>query len=316
VLTVIGTTTFDLFLTGMDHIPAVGQDEFTTDSLAFLDDPAEPVIGGNGANSAFVAATLGTPTALCSFIGTDTMGAVVRGWLETRGVNLEGLIESDEWATACTAVAIDRTSQRLSLHHSGGSADYAPAMVPQSVLDRSSGLLFSSYHLMPQFRHAATAQILSQVRANGGVTALDFGPVIAPIATPEELGAVLPLVDFVIANEYELCSSASVAEFEEAAQAFLGAGCGAVVVKRGPSGATLVTGEGSVSVPAFAIEARGTVGAGDSFNAGFLHATLRGRSTRDALTFANAVAALVVGSDRGAMGAPSPPEVEVLLAER
>lgn len=315
-LTVIGTTTFDLFLTGMDRIPSIGQDEFTTDTLAFLEDPAEPVIGGNGANSAFVAATLGTPTTLCSFIGADTMGGVVRGWLEARGVVLDGLVESDRWATACTAIALDRESHRMSLHHSGGSDEFSPAMIPEVVLERTRGLLFSSYHLMPLFRGAAMVDVLRRVRAEGGVTALDFGPVIDPIATPDEFGELLPYVSFVLANEYELCSSAGTSDVGEAAEDFLAAGAQAVVAKRGPGGATLTTRERSLAVPALTVEAKGTVGAGDSFNAGFLHAMVQGRSPRDAVAYANAVAALVVASERGAMGAPTAAEVDAAIARR
>ena len=312
--TIIGTTTFDLFLTGMDTIPGFGVDEFTPDSFAFLDDPALPVIGGNGANSAYVLATLGTPTALCSFVGNDTMGVVIRGWLEDRGVDTAGLVVGADWATACTAIAIDRDSRRLTLHHSGGSNEFAPAMVPDAVLADTRGLLFSSYHLLPEFRRSAAVDMFRDVKRHNGVTLLDFGPVIEPIAGPDELAELLAHVDFVIANEYELCSSTSTGALDEAAAAFLSAGCGAVVAKRGPDGAAHFDRGARLDVPAFPVEAKGTVGAGDSFNAGFIHATIQGRSPAEAVAYGNAAAALVVASARGAMGAPTPAEVEALVS--
>ena len=66
----------------MARIPEVGTDEFTSDSIAFLDHPMTMVLGGNGAEGAFVLAGLGTRVALCSVIGKDLLGSVVLAWLK------------------------------------------------------------------------------------------------------------------------------------------------------------------------------------------------------------------------------------------
>ena len=64
------------------------------------------------------------------------------------------------------------------------------------------------------------------------------------------------------------------------------------------------------SYPGFEVQAIDTVGAGDSFAAAFIAGLLRGQSTADAATLANAMGALVT-TRRGA-GTRIPPREELL----
>ena len=97
----------------------------------------------------------------------------------------------------------------------------------------------------------------------------------------------------------------------------LDAGASCVVIKQGAEGASiwLAGGDTITQVPGFAVKAQFTVGAGDSFNAGFLYALQQGQDTVEAARFGNAVAALVVSAAQGALGAPSLAQVEELLAQ-
>jgi sugar/nucleoside kinase (ribokinase family) len=65
-----------------------------------------------------------------------------------------------------------------------------------------------------------------------------------------------------------------------------------IVLKRGKSGVALACSGGPCVIPAFDISVVDTVGAGDSFDAGFLCATIEGASPTDACRFASATAAL------------------------
>ena len=69
----------------------------------------------------------------------------------------------------------------------------------------------------------------------------------------------------------------------------------------------------AVDVPAFAVKANISIGAGDAFNAGFLYGVRQGWPPEQALRFGNAVAALTVASDRGVLGSPSLADVEAFL---
>jgi len=91
-----------------------------------------------------------------------------------------------------------------------------------------------------------------------------------------------------------------------------------VVVKRGEQGAAIFSSAESaqIEVPCFPVQAVGTVGAGDSFDAGFLYAYDRGSSPEESARFASAVAALVVSAPRGILDAPDADAVRAFLASR
>ena len=71
------------------------------------------------------------------------------------------------------------------------------------------------------------------------------------------------------------------------------------VVKRGQQGCTSLQGEQWLDVPAYAIDAVDTTGAGDSFDAGFLHAWLRDMPWLDCMRWGSACGSL---STRGIGG--------------
>jgi sugar/nucleoside kinase (ribokinase family) len=311
---VIGTTTVDLFLTGMERLPGAGSDEFTTENVAFLDRPPTMVLGGNAANSAYVLAGLDTPTSLCSVIGRDTLGALVLGWLKQRGVILDGVIQAETSATSSTTVAIDRSLHRLSFHHPGGSPEFSPEQVSLDLVSRTRCLLLTSYHLLAKFRREGGAELLAQGRRCGALTGLDIGPAIPPVADLGELSPLLRHVDYLLANAHEITACTGLRNLEQACSALLAAGAGTVVVKRGIEGASAFTRAGRIDASGFAVKTDFTVGAGDAFNAGFLHAVLTDGRVDRALRFANAVAALVVQAKNGVLGSPDAKEVCAFLA--
>ena len=69
-------------------------------------------------------------------------------------------------------------------------------------------------------------------------------------------------------------------------------GAEAVIAKAGADGAYFIRGDELIHAPGFRVNAVDTTAAGDSFNAGFAAGLCRGMQVREALHFANAVAAL------------------------
>lgn len=137
-----------------------------------------------------------------------------------------------------------------------------------------------------------------------------------PVATMDELRTFLPVTDYLIGNAYELRSCLDAKDVEEACELLLEAGARCVIVKEGAWGSKLFTEQERVEVPAFTVATDFTVGAGDSFNAGFLVAVEQEMEPRQALRFANAVAALVVEAKNGVLGAPTLDQVTELLRSR
>jgi sugar/nucleoside kinase (ribokinase family) len=92
---------------------------------------------------------------------------------------------------------------------------------------------------------------------------------------------------------------------EAAARSLSRDGAVLVVVKLGAEGALAVANGHVVRSPAFAVDGVDAVGAGDSFDAGFLAGHLSGRPLETALRIANACGALSMRAAGGTAAQPT-----------
>jgi sugar/nucleoside kinase (ribokinase family) len=311
---ITGTTTVDLFISGFERLPRTEGDEFTVDSLAFCREPLRPALGGNGAISAYALGRLGAPVLFNGAIGEDWLGCEVTDWLAEAGVDLSHMKRRNHAATATTVVVTDNLQNRLSFHHAGANETLAEADIPLERFNQIHTWLLTSYSLLVGLRASAVTEHLAAARRAGVITALDIGPAAGePVYLPE-IAALLGHVDYFLCNEHELAVCTGTDDLAAGMALVLAQGTGCVVIKRGSEGASVWERNASlVNVAGFPVTARSTVGAGDSFNAGFLYAIHQGKAAPEAARFANAVAALLVSAEKGALGAPSLAGVEELL---
>ncbi|MBC7813596.1 MAG: carbohydrate kinase family protein [Burkholderiales bacterium] len=310
---VVGTTTIDLFTSGMENLPRIDGDEFTSSSLAFCSRPTTLAIGGNGANSAYVFARLGVETALCSAAGVDFLGDVMAGWLSEKGVDLRGLVRVTTHGTATNSTIMDEALNRLSFYYPGALHDLTYEHFPVAMFEQAKTLLITGPALLPSFRGKGIESALKAAHEQGAVTALDIGPMIGTPVTLDEIAPLLASVDYLIANEYELTICAGDSDAENGIQHLLNAGARAVVLKRGKDGATVYHNGQRFDAPGFPVKANVTIGAGDSFNSGFLFALDRGDDLQAAATFGSATASIVVASGKSVLGSPTVEQVAALI---
>ena len=311
---VLGTTTLDLMLTGIQNPPRLGQDEFTSSNLSFLEEPLLMSLGGNGANSAFMLARLGMDTALFSARGEDPAGRLVADWLIQAGVDITGLRIHPDLSTATTSVLMDPALNRQAYYHPGALTDLSFKAFPLHLLDGAEAALISGYTLLPNMRPNGYAQLLKAARERDLRTAMDLGPAIGELPSLAELNPVMENLDLLLCNEYELQTISELQDISKALDAFFEAGAPQIVLKQGDRGASWhVSGREPVSQSAFPIESHVTIGAGDTFNSAFMLAWIEGFSKAEALQFANAAAALVVASPHGILGGPDRNQVEAFL---
>ena len=315
-LVIIGSITADVFVFSPDSHLDRGADGFRTSNLVFTERPPTFLVGGNGGNSAYVAASLGVPTSLVGAVGRDLLGRTLLDWLSSGGVAVDAVLRSETHATSSSIIVTAGPTSQVVFHHLGATGAVHPKHLPASLLRQAGVLLCSSFPLMTHLRPDGFARALETTRSAGGLTALDVGPAIGEPVTLNELAPLLPHVDYLIGNTHELVTITAEGSYAAAAERLLAAGARSVVVKRGKDGAYLACDGETIAVPAFPVDARISVGAGDAFNVGFLYAIQRGRSAREAARFGSAVAALVVSSDRGVLGVPTLEEVEAFLAQR
>ena len=100
-------------------------------------------------------------------------------------------------------------------------------------------------------------------------------------------------VDVLLPNQHEACRLSRKDDADSAA-AFLSTMVPLVIIKRGPDGAMARRGNEVFSAPGQRGEFVDAVGAGDSFDAGFIHEFIRGASIEDCLKFGNITGALSV----------------------
>jgi sugar/nucleoside kinase (ribokinase family) len=292
-LLVLGDCNPDLILTDDELVPEFGQAER-------LVEQAELTVGGSGAIMACGAALLGTSTALAAVVGEDLFGRFMRDALSERGVDTSGLIVDPALRTGLTVV-LARPDDRAILTFPGAIAELRSAIVDPELLGRSRHVHVSAFFLqralVPGLR-----ELLAAARARGATTSLD--PNWDPSGSWDGgLLELLPHIDVLLPNEAEACAIAGTPSPEEAA-ARLALDGPLVVVKMGAQGSLAVSaGEPPTRVPAFEVaDAVDAVGAGDSFDAGFLAGWLAGRGVEGALALGCACGAL---SMRGPGGTPA-----------
>jgi sugar/nucleoside kinase (ribokinase family) len=101
-------------------------------------------------------------------------------------------------------------------------------------------------------------------------------------------------------------------DVERALRKLRGLNDGLMCVTLGPRGAVGLDGDDFYHEPAFTVDAVDTTGAGDVFRGALISALLKGESSRDAMRFANAAAAISCTRLGAINGVPSYDEAAAL----
>ncbi len=281
-LLTIGLTTLDVVASPIDRLP---EGEGTTLIRGIACAPA-----GTAGGAAMVAATLGVPVMLASALGSDLTGRFVRMALDAAGVDTTLLPVLEGMPTSTTVLAVDSQGRRPNFHALGAGM---LAAVNEAVLAAARQVGFVHYAGVggPKLDGGAGADLLQAAHEAGAVVTCDL---ISPQPSAfEELGRLLPFVDYFMPSAAEALALTGSTDLDAAANAFLGMGAKACIIKNGGKGSYAVLPEGRFVLPAHVITPVDTTSCGDSYCAGFIAALSRGWAPLDACRFATATAALV-----------------------
>ena len=179
--------------------------------------------------------------------------------------------------------------------------------VDRALLRSARHLHVSSFFLLPGLG-SGLAALFTEARAAGLSTSID--PNWDPRgAWDGGLPAVLATTDVLFVNAEEARRIARLDDVDAAARSLAARGC-RVVVKCGAEGAFAVWGAEIVRAAAPPATVVDTVGAGDSFDAGFIAAVLAGRGPDDALRLAVACGSLSTRAAGGTAAQPTLAEAE------
>lgn len=267
--------------------------------------------GGKGSNQAVAAAMAGGRTHFITRLGADDFAKVARDTWARAGVHPEVKVDADSHTGAAFIFLEAATGNNAIIVASGAGGRIAPA-----DLEARADLIGGAAVFVTQLEQPipAARRGLEIARAAGATTILNP----APAAALDD--ALLALCDYITPNETEAetltgLPVTNLAEAEQAADALMARGVGAVIVTLGANGALYRDRTRSVHVPVISagpvVE---TTGAGDAFNGGFAVALSEGRDVIDAVRFGCATAGISVTRAGAAPSMPARAEIDALLA--
>lgn len=302
-LLVIGDLNPDLVLTDPDVVPEFGQKEKLVADAALE-------MGGSSAILAVQSAKLGLRTGFVGKVGDDGFGHLMREELAKNGVDTSLMIVDPTLKTGLT-VNLNTGDDRAMLTYLGSIDALRPEDLPAQHLGRTRHVHVGSYFLQKSLR-PGLAPFFQQARACGVTTSLDPG------WDSEEqwngpLAAALACLDVFLPNENELCAIAHLAD-PSAALEGLATQIPLIAMKQGPAGATARRGTEVAHCPPPPVEVVDAIGAGDSFDAGFLYGFLHGWSLAECLRLGCYCGAWSTRRSGGIAGQPTRAELAGLFA--
>ncbi|MEG1622387.1 MAG: carbohydrate kinase family protein [Alistipes sp.] len=279
----IGELNVDLILNRIDGQPEIGKEKFAKDMLLTL--------GSSTAIFAANAAALGTKTGFAGMIGRDLFGNLVKRDLQDKGVDTQFLIESETAATGATIV-MNYDEDRANITYQGAMDQMRFTDIDPQVFTDTNHIHLSSL-FMQRGLLLDIETLLRHAKVQGVTTSLDtqWDPTDQWAFDYRKL---LPLIDVFMPNDKELMALTHQSSLEDAIGAitpFLGH---AAIIKCGREGSILVLRNGTRHSLAACLNSHvvDAIGAGDSFNAGFIHRFVQGCPLTDCQQLGNLTGAI------------------------
>ena len=256
-ITVVGSINLDL-IAAVDRLPHPGE---TLRSGGFSTAP-----GGKGANQALAAARAGGRVRMIGAVGQDGFAAEALACLRRDKVDLS-FVRERSGATGIALIFVDGGGENVIVIASGANDTVLADDIAGTRFEQGEVVLLQ--HEIPL---ATVEETLRAVAEAGGTSVLNTAP-FRP-----EAARLLPLADFVVANETEFDLYAEALKLDggdrKARMAAFAETTGrTIIVTLGGEGVIAATPEGMLSAPALEISPIDTVGAGDTF-CGYLGAGL------------------------------------------
>lgn len=271
---VAGELNADLILNDIHGFPRQGR-EIIAERMTLT-------LGSSSAILASNLSALGAAVAFAGRLGDDQLGGIVTESLHARGVDTRFIRRSNEYATGIT-VCLSYGEDRANLTYPGAMNGFGLQDIPDEAWQAARHMHVSSLFLQPALKRDIIA-LFARARGAGLSTSLD------PQWDPGEKwdvdwNSLFRYVDLFMPNREELMAITHATDFASALNAASRFKC-CTVVKDGARGAHVWDGTQFIHHPGYINErVADTIGAGDSFNAGYLKAFLDERPLRECLSF-------------------------------
>jgi sugar/nucleoside kinase (ribokinase family) len=289
---VAGELNPDLILSG-NVTPEFSQVEKLVDSATLT-------IGSSSAIFASGAARLGLKVAFIGVCADDVFGRFMLEEMQARSVDTSNVFRNPDGQTGLSVI-LNRGADRAILTHSGLIDTLKADDVTDNLLRQTHHLHVAAYFLQTALR-PGLPDLFARARAVGLTTSLDTN--WDPSGEWRGFDELLRLTDILLPNENEALALSGASTLENALQ-ILGQKCQVVAVKCGRRGAYAVQGGITAYAPALPVQVVDTVGAGDTFDAGFLFGWLNAWSLEKTLMLATACGSLSTQAVGGTSAQPT-----------
>ena len=256
---VVGELNVDLILNNIDGYPEKGKEKIA--------DQMTLTLGSSSAIFASNLSSLGADVAFLGMIGNDQFGDLCIKSLQEKNVNTDLIIRSDSLKTGATII-LNYDEDRAMITHPGAMDHLTIKDIPFEKLKSARHLHLSSIFLQPGLKNDIV-DLFRKAKEIGLTTSLDVQ------WDPWEkwdipLMDLLPFVDVFLPNRQELENLTGKDDYNEALNSIKDV-ANIVALKLGNSGSMCMVDGKTTHMDAFLNnEVVDAIGAGDSFNAGFI----------------------------------------------
>ena len=298
---VVGSTNQDIVIE-LQRRPAIGETVFG-DKLSYFQ-------GGKGANQAIAAHRTGALTVFVSAIGTDAFGAALRQALEHEGMICRWIISALE-PTGTAVIDVDRNGDNAITVVSGANRAL-------NIQDVEAALHDSAPHDILLIQNELAPDMLGKLVRLGKEKGMVNVVNVAPATNITEN---LAFVDFLVLNEHEIevtldypaLDPGDVEQTADKLKVLSDKIKTNLIVTIGDKGVIACFDGNTIYVAGHSVHVVDTTGAGDCFSGIFAGCLSNDMSLLDALTYANAGAALSVKALGASTSYPTREEILALL---
>ncbi|MBA2306500.1 MAG: carbohydrate kinase family protein [Acidobacteria bacterium] len=287
------------------HIPRLPQHD-----EKILATRVERYPGGVIGNFLCALSRLGTASAFVGCLGNDGFGALVREGFDAFQVDTNRLIVKEGEETYFCVSMLDDTGEKALVIAPTTTMFPAPEDLTDDTV-RGADLLHTT-----GLRIDTTLKAIALARRHGVKVSLDLEP--STLSRGEDrVRELLESSHLLFVNAHAIRGMfPGETDLRRAGLELLRHGPKMVVITQGGQGSLVVTATETIRTPAFPVAVRDTTGAGDCFNAAFIHGHLEGWALERTALFATAAAAISITAVGAQSGLPTRQAVDEFLQQR
>jgi sugar/nucleoside kinase (ribokinase family) len=302
---VTGELNIDIILNGVHSFPEMGKD--------IQADQLDLVMGSSSAIFACNIASLGAKVAFCGLIGNDYFGDFILQKLHERNIDTSMVFRTDRCHTGITFV-LNYDNDRAMVTYHGTMALTSMEMIPFRNFKDASHFHMSSCFLLPELLDKLP-EIYSSAKKAGMTTSLD------PQWDPHEkwnlnLPSLMEFLDVFFFNEREFLIIAKSTDLRGSMEKTC-SGNNSIVIKQGKQGSLLYNRQSGFNHTCAYLnsEIADPIGAGDSFNAGFIYKFTNGAGLAECQDYGSLTGAVSTTKIGGTAAFNDPSEVIKMINE-